>query len=449
MIENLKTVTLWLLIILSIILTYLIWTYQADYDMLLQPDYFQSEIIGEERTINQLLQPEQIILHEEGSSFWIPPSNNSYKEIIDNVKGIQLDRLYTGAESSKSMIFQVDGLEIIFPKNFKQEWVYSMLNIDSEVSLSMETIDRIILFTNVTSSSEVSIRIISADQEKFYQGNTGMSVNQLQALYRQYGEPFEVEPIYFSREPNPFERRYVLKEEATLRGYSHLSESLSVIAFRQTLLNDPEFVKHYSQGNHESAYTDGNRIMNIVENETILRYINPVSTNHRDTVERSILDASVEFINGHSGWTDQYRLTSWFEGALNDHAVFRMNVDGLSILGSNLNKEEFYTIQVSRTGNQISEYVRPLFEAEAEAFNITNKTLAPYSEIQEYLETSELFDSELIEDAQVGYYMRKQTPSLVIYDPSWFVLERGEWRRVEKPSPSGSLEREVDQSGLE
>ncbi|MDG5789431.1 two-component system activity regulator YycH [Evansella sp. AB-P1] len=452
MIEHMKTIALWILIILSVVLTMQIWTFQPDYEIIPQSDYFQSEAIGEERSIKESLKPNQIYIHEEDQSYWLNPTNYSYDNILENLQGIRIDYLYQGADSYANSLYDVEGIELYFPNRFKIEWVETMLDVNFDQDISLNTIDRFLLFVNDRSiNTEVSIRLISTSDQSFYQGNTNLSINQLKTLYNQFlHQIVAVETNSMIQRNNVYERNYVPNESFELNEYSYFLERFTEDAFVQSLFSDPESVKHYSQGNQENAYTDGNRLLNIIENGDVLRYIHP-SNNQRVRGDRSILEASNDFINGHSGWTDDYRLDRWQEGSINDRAFYTLFVDGLPIMGSLDNASEHYSIQITRSGNQISEYVRPLFQLDENPFGTTIRTLPSFEIFLDIIEEIETVQIERVEDITIGYYMRKQGASLVIFEPAWFVKERGTWKHVAIPENASIdvLDREADQNGLE
>ncbi|MDQ0257591.1 regulatory protein YycH of two-component signal transduction system YycFG [Evansella vedderi] len=436
MIEHIKTATLWLLICTSIILTWMIWTYQPEYRILGESDYIEREIIGEERSLLDVIHPEKVIIHEDDQSFWLHPFEGAYENILNQLRRIRLDYFYSGSDVYGSSMSGIQGLEIIFPDQLQRDWIYMLFDMeDSEQVLPMESVDRILLFMNNQSSqTEVSVRFVSSHNNEFYQANTGLSVNQFKAFYNEYVDnrtEVNVYPLQTNTRNIFSKRNYVPIETMDLKRYTFLINSVEDAqeAFLQALFNDPELVRNYFQGNQE-VYTDGNRMMNVVENGNVLQYVHSTSLTQSERSERSIVEASIDFINGHAGWTDQYKLASWSETTFNDRATFRMHVDGLPIMGTNVNRTEFYTMELARQGSRISEYIRPIFHLEEELHGLERTSLPSFQVVLNVIDENEAIEKELIEDVAVGYYMRKQT-SLIIFEPAWFIQERGIWRRVD------------------
>lgn len=434
MMEHIKSVVLTLLIINSILLTWMIWTYQPEYRVLEESDYIRSERIGEERSLQEVIYPEKIVIHENDQSFWLHPTNDAYESILEQFENVQLEYFYSGSDVYGTSLNGINGLEIIFPDRLQGDWIKSLFNMDAEIEFPMESADRILVFNNDQSTqTEVSIRFLSSHNNEFYQINTGISVNQLQAWFSEYGERTEVKSYPFRPSTRSLysKRHYVPVESAGLKRYTFFINSVDDAkeTFRDYLFNDPELVRHYFSGNQE-VFTDGNRMINILENGNVLKYVHPALAAQPESSERTIVEASVDFINGHAGWTDAYKLDEWFETPFNDRVKYRMHVDGLPVMGVNVNRGEFFRMELSREGNRISEYIRPLFHLEAEVYGLERISLPDFQLVMNLIDESENFQRELVEDAKIGYYMRKQT-SLIIFEPAWFVKERGNWRRVD------------------
>ncbi|MBU9710903.1 YycH family regulatory protein [Evansella tamaricis] len=439
MIEHIKTVILWLLIISSVFLTWMIWTYQPEYKVLesSETSFIESERIGEERTISSFLIPSQIVIHEEEDQYWLQPLEETYQEIMENVRNIEVDQLIPTYTKPPSMDNQYKGIELIFSQKLHKSWLQRIVNMN-EIDIPLETIDRILIYVNEKSTDpEVIIRFISFEEEMMYQGNTQISENQLQSYHTGFENelyvPVRALDFNMNLESSYRKINYVPSEGFSMKGYTYFSvNSINPDSFKQALFGDPEFVKHYFQGNDE-VYTDGNRIMYVVENSNVLRYAHPRSGSTLTIQEGNVVEDSIDFINGHSGWTDKYRVDYWNHSNLIDQVIFRMTMNGLPVLGINNNRVEYYTMELRRDVNQITEYTRPLFTMEEEdyvplelEFNIPS-----YDRIMEIIEESETIEIDQIEDIKIGYFMEKRQ-SFTTFKPSWFVKERDRWKLVSR-----------------
>ncbi|MCT8139997.1 hypothetical protein H1D32_21260 [Anaerobacillus sp. CMMVII] len=103
---------------------------------------------------------------------------------------------------------------------------------------------------------------------------------------------------------------------------------------------------------------------------------------------------------------------------------FRLLVDGVPVYRSSLFEvtNHLYEISLQRgSGNQIEQYIRPLFFLENEPINITKSTKLPSgSELIEALQNIEGFQSHFLTDINYGFMMIKRQ-SFVIFEPRWFI----------------------------
>ncbi|MBU9722327.1 MULTISPECIES: YycH family regulatory protein [Bacillaceae] len=446
--ELIKTVTLWVLVLTSIYLTYLIWTYQPEYRILESSENFiESAQIGEERPLSSFLIPSKVVIHEDEEKLWLSPMEKAYETLMEAIREIEIDQLISTYTRPPSPENKYQGIELVFSQKLDSGWLDRLIDMN-DYELPLETVDRIILYINENSvSSDVIIRFISLEEERMYQANTNLSKEQLKSLYNYHEENMltTVKAVDLGqvRESAFRNVRYFPNELFSMVGYTYLSESsIDPESFKQVLFGDPEFVKHYFQGNDE-IYIDGSRFMSVEENKNILKYNHPTNDRPLTTPEGHVVTDSIDFINSHAGWTGEYQLDSWnhlYMYDQNDHVQFRMSVKGVPVLASNINREQYFTVSLTRTGNQITEYIRPLnqlVERENEPIPL-NFTLFSYDRIMELIDESDTIALEAIEDIRIGFYMNK-SPSVITFEPAWFVKDRGSWKRIARVSEGGII----------
>jgi regulatory protein YycH of two-component signal transduction system YycFG len=456
-IEHVKTVILWALILTSILLTWLIWNYEPAYTDLGESEYIETEEIGEERSLSDIIMPDQIIIHEEENRYWIHPFNENYENIMEILGSVEVSTLIKAGNSARPQQENTyEGLELTFPGRIQADWLLEMMEF-KDPAIPLSTVDRILFFVNPSSAdSDVSIRLYSFEEEEVYQAGTRLSLNELNQLFSSFNnDRTAVESLLLDTSSEAFpEIHYVPSEAMNMTGYVYQTKDISPDSLIQLLFSDPRNVKMYFPGNGEQQYTDGNRMINILQSESdrnriqILDYYHHPGAQNEQS-DRSAVQTSLEFVNGHSGWTDKYILEDWRENGNNDRVFYRMHVNGLPVIRSGANREEYHTIQMSRTGNQITEYVRPLFELHEE-LSQSEISLPSFEEVVGYIEEDNTLVFDLIEDIRIGHYMI-QRQSYFSFEPSWFVKQRGTWQQINmRDGGTGELiDREAEPSGLE
>lgn len=450
--EHAKTFVLWAMILTSVVLTWFVWTYQPAYEELGETDsaYIEIEDIGESKSFSELLYPNEVISHEEESQYWVHPAGENYLELLDALGEIELEEMrLAGASHIPDLDRSFEGIEMIFDHPLDGTWLQYVFDIEEEEIL-INNIDRIVIAeSNETNDSEVSARFIDMEEEEIYESDTGLSVTQLHSFTQGISiERTEVEARVFQEEDDTdFQPvKYVAAEPVLERVFTYETTNISPDGFIQTLFADPDYVRQYFQEGQSSSYTDGTRMMDMLEGGSILQYIQPDLTSAGQQPSASVVRSAQEFVNGHYGWTDDFYATSWNESGMDDSAEFTMHVEGLPVFDADSGNEHHYTIELLRSGSEIIEYMRPMFQLDTTPFQVdTNVELPAFEDVEEYIEEEDLFPAGVIEDARVAYFMSRQN-SFAVFEPSWFVYARGQWHRITVPNSSGG---EVLEGGLE
>src|SRR5699024_8906075 len=63
-----------------------------------------------------------------------------------------------------------------------------------------------------------------------------------------------------------------------------------------------------TQNDAEAYFTDGQRGMNVSNNNSKIEFINPIQTSAEDDFKIDLLEQSIDNINEHRGWTNDYAL---------------------------------------------------------------------------------------------------------------------------------------------
>lgn len=451
MIEPIKTTTLWFLILLSVFLTYQIWTFQPNYAILKNTEYIEHTQIGDEKKLQQVIKPKQVVLHQEGNYF-IPMDNFTFvKRYYEEYFGVTLENFsllpnvntFNRNESDYKM-------EFIFPTSIPAETLKELFQISSNDNLYVSSVDRIILFlTKDEEKEEVHVQIISNEAQMVVEGQSNISVSKFKedVIHDNNDVFYKAFPYDIIDYGSGFRKTIFLPFEShSINSVTYLAKPIPTDYFKQILFSDPNFVKQYLQSNGEETFTDGNRMVNILENGNILRYINPTFGDLIERNNKSVLFTALDFLNGHGGFTNSFYFDSSKAYGSTDEITFRLVIDGLPVYRSNLFEvnNNLYEITLHRgIGNQIEQYVRPLFFMEDEPINITKSTRLPSGiSLVEALENSEDIRRDLITDINFGFMMMKRQ-SFVIFEPRWFIEYDGNWQAVqivEEPDDSEGTE---------
>lgn len=448
MIEWIKTVMLFMMIITSMVLTWFLWTYQPEYETLDDPSrsYIEIEDIGDSRSLFELIFPREILTHQEDDVDLLLAGNGLYEEILEEIMDTEFHYVTERAGNlAPHPDHRFTGLEVVFQEPLPADIVYDILDFEDE-SLPFSGLDRMRIVENPSRiGSDVVAQFVDMNEETVYETDTDMGLGLLEELIAEGSEEQRLPAdrfVFTGGEDDEFQNvRYLPSERFLMERVTYETIDLPVQSFRQVLFADPEFVKNYYQDSERRSYTDGNRMLDIVAGDMLLEFRQPESYERTDQVTPSVIDGARQYINGHSGWTDQYYWNGTSEADDHEEVSFRLHVNQLPVLSGNVPSEDHFMYRLRRSGSQFTEYTRPLFQLADEPFETEaavelQGSMQLFNQIEEY----ETFQLSEVTDIRLGYHMNRHR-SFAIFEPVWYAEVRGRWMELQNltPDPSGGM----------
>src|SRR5699024_15390 len=156
------------LIAISLLLSFILWSYQPNYEYLYDVDYINEvDVGGDERARNELLKPNKIVFRDgdEAQSFY------------DMVEQQQLFESITSWELYEYKVKDVEGrpkhknyVELVFPPKIPAELAGTILNFHDTPTLPNWTFSRMFLLINEEEGS-LKLAILSDDQSKMIEAS--------------------------------------------------------------------------------------------------------------------------------------------------------------------------------------------------------------------------------------------------------------------------------------
>ncbi len=453
MIESIKTTILWLLICLSIFLTWNIWTFQPEYDIL-NVDYIDNTMIGEEKSLVQVIRPKQLVVHQDEVSYMVKESTDIFHQLYANLQDVVIDQ-YTISNLNPAAPIEVNGVEVIFPLPMPSEIIRELLPLREADDVLFTDVDRLILFINEDKEpNRVYIKLYSSVERLSVTGRTNLDLEEFKADFLNMEKQDLVSVFLYRVAMSASSNKsivYLPVEEVEINSLTYMTEVIAPEQLKQVLFNDPNNVKHYMHPNGDESFTDGSRMVNIVQNGDILRYINPGSIEIAERSNRHMINSSIDFLNSHGGLTTGYYIDHLSSTSGNDEIVYRLTVNQLPVLAARPSQlERLYEMRIFRSeGNQIEQYVRSLFRLNEDPLNIKKTVTLPSGyALSAAIEQIEDFNSYALRDIAIGYVMEKRQ-SFIIFEPSWFILYNNQWVPLEVEPEGLTEESDVEQDGLE
>jgi len=411
--EHAKSLILTILVLLSMILSWNILTFQPNNDIK-QSNYVEEINIGQKLEISHLIKPSKIIYHDYNDSH----HGSGNLENIDLI----MNELYrwsfydfTIPEQVKSFEDTIHGpgrLELIFPSKVPFDIFKNALKVDSK-NIPTGTFDRIVINENDIQGEEGVVYFIStADKEVIKSQVRSRFFNEYKEVVSQFMGNAYAHLLYTKANG---ENLYVLNEEIILQRYRYYPQYISVDQFKKALFPNPEFVTRT-----DNEYTDSSSLLNV--NEPMIEYVDPTNRNQILTPSE-VLQMGINYVNSHAGWTDTYI----FDDLQGNSVAFRLYLHDYFVvndLGISINSLHF--------DNKWFKYKRSYLRWDIPLpQNTTEIPLVPGYKVMEYIQNSKTIKINEVQDIAVGYYLTKNVNDQLYYlEPSWFYRVNGTWKRI-------------------
>jgi regulatory protein YycH of two-component signal transduction system YycFG len=334
MIESLKSILLVVLIGTSLYQSFYLASYTPPkIEPIQQSNYVQTETLGKQLELHDMLFPDQIIVHlgnQQHSVLY--PSNYYYTRLLDNIKqrsfkGFRKTSMYLVNVNWEEVRTKQQGVEIRFRDGIPFTILQQLLRIEGELPIDNDKITRIWIYSKgnnedvraffFTDSPGVGYEVIGADFTSKDVENFA-AFGDLTNLYKTTNNGDYYLPIKPLRLPN-----YIFS-------YSLLTAD----QLKQSLFVDPGITRYLKERDGSEIYTDSKRGFQLNRDLRWVTYSDPVAPVESKTEVLEDLQAGIKFINQHIGWDGKYMVSRTPQKQLIDNHsfTFRQYYESLPII---------------------------------------------------------------------------------------------------------------------
>lgn len=416
--ETIKTFILAVLVALSFLLSYILWSYQPKYEMFYDASYISEvDIGGKERSKSELIRPSEVVFHKDNVNLLgFIRSSDEYIFYKDMTTWSLTD--FSFEEINKDQQSEPEGtfIEVVFPSEIAASLIRTMFSINEEVEFPTWSFDR--FYIEVQDDAQLNVQINAMNgreqlQAKIEKAGAYQMINRYNAEHphlQPYVEvPFGEKPIYI-----PLSVDNVTKK--TL-----VANPIDPELFIDALFSNPSLVRPNQE---ESFFSDGQRGMRIFQNGRYLEFIHPIETNDEKLEAYTLIDKSINHVNEHKGWTNEYHLDSLHLGT--GEIQYRLHYDGVPVFDFN----NLSIIEQTWREQELYQYRRSLINI-GHLLSSSDVTLPTSYEVIQTIEQNEDYKLDQITDIRPGYYLHynDEVHSLTL-EPTWFMRYEGNWLRV-------------------
>ncbi|AXF56466.1 YycH family regulatory protein [Salicibibacter kimchii] len=455
MVERVKTIILTILMIMSLILTWQLWTYQPELRFLDEESVEESDQLSDQVELADVIGPANVVFHRDHEQ-WITAHGSldfvddmatdlfsSEWRNLEIMEGVEQEPLYESDE---------DKIEFILPTALPLTLVENWFEDDPSIAEQQEsrfTFERLLL---IDKGGALHVQLVSFEDQQVLEGNIDMDID----TFQMYMEQLDGSNVYYATEAHVGGDDDALQEPVYLPAES---VSYPQLQFHSTKIDEEALLPYLfmdrasvstpelgNQGEGEQLYHSSDRQMRVSRFGNFIEYDYP-QNEISDGRDEQIISAAYAFINAHGGFTNSYQLYDWNVSGGGESAQFRMHVDGIPVLDTHATWFDYSSINVTQQNDVISSYDRPAFTFdEHEPLNDDPedqmRELLDGESVLDEIEESDSLEPEDIEDIRIGYEMER-VDTYVNVVPHWYAKSDGSWIQL------GNGDQEGDSNGLE
>jgi len=449
MIEKGKSVLLFLLVVISLYQSYLL-AYSKPFmvaKVKTELDYVNAEPLGNKEKVEQLVFPEQLVLHlgNDKHTVFYPNTKPYYDLILDllvgrNFKSLQRDSVHS---VDWDRIRSDDkGVELRFGRAIPFELLQKVFKIDGDFLFYRDTVDRIWIYTS-KGRDEVRTFFFSSDGRNVYEAQKAdLTVSDVEGYvgFGQYWDPYG---SYGGEGSFPGERGQALyvpeKPVTRLLEMEVPFDKYSTEQMQDNLFFDPGSTTAIPNSDSgQQFYTDWKRALKIEQSGTWLTYTDQVAPTEGDNELVENVMAAVNFVNQHGGWNGKHAYVRETETEAGSTVVRFQQYYGDVPIVSDGSLNMGY-MQMTLQHGLVASYARSLVSLDEIPKNKRLRKLPGGEDLRALMKAAEK-DGDLIESLFPAYRPRLNEETILL-TPVWAArMTSGAIKIVAEsvPAPAGS-----------
>ena len=427
-IEPIKSLILTFLVLMSLVLTFMIWNYKPDYPFTEDPQVDGISMGGDAKKMSDVIKPYRMLFStEEGFSGTVPTT--AIDPVIEYFNGLKVKNFTfvnesLSAEKVNEMIRVPNRVTMFFQSDIPLQTFQSAIPVE-EMEFNEAVFNRLIMDWNtVNETQQAQLFFVSTNNETVYRMDIEIAdIDEFNELFIVQPKSYVKEYVEKLRENNL--SLYLVKTPLDEIQYTYYTFELRPELLKNLLFEDTSIVGKTVEESLE-IYTDSMSRLTLDTQTKTMNYVDPEVESIAEISPYNLLQYTFNFINGHGGFTENYRLASM---NLQKHIVeYQLYLQGYPVFSSTASTR----ISTTWGENRIHRYRRPYYLLDFNIDNeITGKQLDSGVDVVRYIEKYTELDLSQIDDIVVGYELI-QTPDsrLIRLEPSWFAITGNTSKRL-------------------
>lgn len=427
--ETAKSIILFLLVISSAVLTYMVWSYQPEFSQVDTSLHSTSNIgQGEPVPFNSVMRAYQLIW-VDGDNVRGTIEENAVvgvREFLDGteIEGIDvynnMDRLDPAVKENGDEEFLI----VDYPSEMPSKSLFQVLGFTYEGTLPDYSFDRIVVDI---ASPQVTFYLLNESLDRVAVAQTDIDSAYLLSIVDEYETSFEAyTPVITNQQTsNNKTAIYGPDDPGEVSIETFLSTQISIDTVNSLLFMEDE--ASVSQNEDVYVYEGENNLATYNTQTYNYVYTNLDESQTSDRNPHQTIQRSFDFLNSHIGLSQDHMLFDYDEEG--SESTYRYTLNGYAVFSEEIS----HTITTKYGSNALFEYERPLLYINAQIPSEESKTLTRLEDVRYQIALNEEIDLQKVSKITIGYDMRfsdSQTElNVVEFVPEWYVKYDGEWLR--------------------
>ena len=429
-VEQVKTIVLFLLIFMSLALTFTIWTFTPTFPQI--ENTSATEVaLGANKAVDEVVQATKVLYHSEEEAKGTT-SQEQIDLLLDVMKQWQIHDITTISEDTpikelESFMHGPDRATIYFPGPVPFPVIDSILTITDD-SMPEASFDRLVIDWGEANETNFFLYFINSKSGRVHQGN--VSTTELDRLVDEIVEPaFANYPAYVTSEELGILPIYVPESAEVLNTYRYLQEDIPEQKLVDGLFETPGSVTTTGDLVNREYSDDADALMSFDENAKSVNYVQPQAETNDPAIPSELIFETADFINTHSGWTNDYRYFGM--EPLNQKIDYRLYQDNLPVFSQTFETDLEVVWGIEDEEEKVFRYKRPYYVLESLGAS-GSLELPSGAAVLHALEHMDI-DQKSVTDIVHGYVMardEKEPERLISLQPSWYYKADGAWTQL-------------------
>lgn len=425
-VEQIKSVALFLLILLSLALTFTIWTFTPTHETI-EPSTIVEEPIAETKNTEEVVRPVKVLFHNEEAITGTDDQNN-IQTVLDvlqrwQIQDIRLVQEEATPDAIESYMHSSQRAVIYYPGPLPFPVFDSMTNI-ADMTIPESSFNRIVIEWEAPTNAQPALYFINTGSGRIYKATVALSeLKQFKADLVMEAAEYQT---YITDEAIGSLPIYVQEGEVEKPSIDYLLDEISTARFAESLLDSPGLALSADLTTQE--YTDDSgALMRENSNNKSISYIQPKAETSDPAIPSDLLFDSLGYINEHGGWTDQYLYAEM--NSLKQQIKYQLYMEDLPVFSTSITTSLNVTWGVDAGEEQVYNYLRPTYQLDSEA----EKRMVVLASGKDALNAVKQLDTDLsaVTDVKPGYKLTgSEENKLITFEPVWYFEANGIWTEL-------------------